>query len=143
MAAFGEFSGSMLVSDASVLINFLRIDRMDLIAAVSYEFMATDHVADEISDIYPEQQVRYQAALDRGAVAQVSLTDLDELELFAMLAASGRLGKGGVFRIQHSLQQILRLLQINLFERRDLFELLRGDPPQPGISPNQTALLFS
>ena len=94
MAAFGEFSGSILVSDASVLINFLRIDRMDLIAAVSYEFMVTDHIADEISEVYPEQQVRYQAALDRGAVAQVSLTDPGELELFAMLAASGRLGKG-------------------------------------------------
>ena len=94
MAAFGEFSGSILVSDASVLINFLRIDRMDLIAAVSYEFTATDHVADEISEVYPEQQVRYRAALDRGVVAQVSLTDPDELEFFAMLAASGRLGKG-------------------------------------------------
>lgn len=91
MATFGEFSGSILVSDSSVLINFLRIDRMDLIAAVSYEFMATDHVADEISEAYPEQRVRYQAALDRGAVAQVSLNDPYELELFAVLAASGRL----------------------------------------------------
>ena len=45
--------------------------------------------------------------------------------------------------IQPSLQQILRLLQINLFERRDLLELLRGDPPEPRISPNQTALVFS
>ena len=45
--------------------------------------------------------------------------------------------------IQSSLQQILRLLQINLFERRDLLELLRGDPPEPRISPNQTALIFS
>ena len=45
--------------------------------------------------------------------------------------------------IQPSLQQILRLLQINLFDRRDLLELLRGDPPEPRISPNQNALLFS
>ena len=45
--------------------------------------------------------------------------------------------------IQPSLQQILRLLQINLFDRRDLLELLRGDPPEPHISPNQTTLLFS
>ena len=45
--------------------------------------------------------------------------------------------------IRSSLQQILRLLQINLFERRDLLELLRGDPPEPRISPNQTALVFS
>ena len=118
MAAFGEFSGSILVSDASVLINFLRIDRIDLSAAVSYESMATDHVADEISEAYPEQRVRYQAALDRCALKFLN-------------------------NIQPSLQQILRLLQINLFERRYLLELLRGDPPQPGISPNQTVLLFS
>ena len=44
MAALGEFSESILVSDASVLINDRSIDRMDLIAAVSYEFMVTDYV---------------------------------------------------------------------------------------------------
>lgn len=44
---------------------------------------------------------------------------------------------------QPSLQPILRLLQINLFERRDLLEFLRGDPSEPPISPNQSALLFS
>ena len=27
------------------------------------------------------------------------------------------------------MQQILRLLQLNLFEKRDLLTLLRGDPP--------------
>ena len=31
----------------------------------------------------------------------------------------------------HSMQQILRLLQLNLFERRDLNTLLDGDPPTP------------
>ena len=46
-------------------------------------------------------------------------------------------------KIQPSLQQMLRLLQLNLFERRNLLELLRGDPPKPPVSPNQTALVFS
>ena len=46
-------------------------------------------------------------------------------------------------KISPSLQQILRLLQLNLFERRDLLELLRGDPPEPLVSPNQAALAFS
>ena len=45
--------------------------------------------------------------------------------------------------IQPSLQQILRLLQLNLFERRDLLELLKGDPPEPLVSPDQAALVFS
>ena len=44
--------------------------------------------------------------------------------------------------IRPSFQQILSLLQINLFDRRDLLELLRGVSPGPRISPNQTALLL-
>ena len=45
--------------------------------------------------------------------------------------------------IQPSLQQMLRLLQLNLFERRELLELLRGDPPEPPVSLHQAALVFS
>jgi len=44
--------------------------------------------------------------------------------------------------LKKSTQQILRLLQLNLFEKRDLMALLRGDPPrdnQPDI--NQMILL--
>ncbi|MDP1558207.1 MAG: IS4 family transposase, partial [Nitrosomonas sp.] len=32
-------------------------------------------------------------------------------------------------KINKTMQQILRLLQLNLFEKRDLAALLRGDPP--------------
>ncbi len=32
--------------------------------------------------------------------------------------------------LKKSMQQILRLLQLNLFEKRDMMALLRGDPPQ-------------
>ncbi len=35
-------------------------------------------------------------------------------------------------RLNKSMQQILRLLQLNLFEKRDLMALLRGDPPPTG-----------
>ena len=34
-------------------------------------------------------------------------------------------------QIDRSLQQMIRLLQLNLFERRELLPLLRGDPPEP------------
>ena len=46
-------------------------------------------------------------------------------------------------KISRSLQQILQLLQLNLFERRDLQTLLRGDPPEPKFSQFQTTLQFS
>jgi hypothetical protein len=42
-----------------------------------------------------------------------------------------------------AMQQILRLLQLNLFERRDLMALMRGDPPPPITSPLQTRLQFA
>lgn len=35
--------------------------------------------------------------------------------------------------ITKSMQQILRVLQMNLFEKRDLTALLRGDPPSNGL----------
>ena len=41
-----------------------------------------------------------------------------------------------------SLQQLLRILQLNLFEKRDLMALLRGDPPRDDrINPNQLVLM--
>ena len=41
-----------------------------------------------------------------------------------------------------SMQQILRLLQLNLFMRRDLIALLRDDPPEPiPITPQQQLAL--
>lgn len=42
-----------------------------------------------------------------------------------------------------SFQQILRLLQLNLFERRDLLALLRGDPPVPIKNTEQKELQFN
>ncbi|MEE8538969.1 MAG: IS4 family transposase, partial [Woeseiaceae bacterium] len=45
-------------------------------------------------------------------------------------------------KVSASMQQILRLLQLNLFMRRDLNALLRGDPPDPiPISPQQSLAL--
>jgi hypothetical protein len=35
------------------------------------------------------------------------------------------------------LQQMIRPLQLNLFERRDLQALFRGHPPEPNVSPLQ------
>ena len=47
-------SPSAIVADTSVLINFLRVDRMDLIARHSHRFLVTDHVAGEVTDFYGE-----------------------------------------------------------------------------------------
>jgi IS4 transposase len=44
--------------------------------------------------------------------------------------------------IERSLQQMVRLLQLNLFDRRDLLSLLRGNPPDPPPGPQQIRLRF-
>ena len=43
-------------------------------------------------------------------------------------------------QIDRSLQQMIRLLQLNLFERRDLLPLLRGNPPEQQSSLNHPQL---
>lgn len=54
--------------------------------------------------------------------------------LLAYIKFQSRLGK--------SMQQILRLLQLNLFEKRDMMALLRGDPPRISqLNINQMNLL--
>jgi predicted nucleic acid-binding protein len=85
---------AVVIADTSVLINFLRIDRMDLIGAHPASFIATDHVAAEIADTYPDQQARYAAALTAAHISEQRVDDPAELELFLRLAAHGRLGAG-------------------------------------------------
>jgi predicted nucleic acid-binding protein len=85
---------AIVVADTSVLINFLRIDRMDLIGAHPASFIATDHVAAEITGTYPDQQVRYAAAIEAGEITEERVDDPVELEIFLRLAAKGRLGAG-------------------------------------------------
>jgi putative transposase len=45
-------------------------------------------------------------------------------------------------KLKKSMQQILRLPHLNLFEKRDLITLLRGEPPHGRlVDINQMALL--
>lgn len=72
-----------VIADASVLINFLRIDRMDLIGAYPGSFIVTDKVADEIS--YPDQKNRYETALSLRYLVQQKIDDPIEVEEFLRL----------------------------------------------------------
>lgn len=84
----------IIVADTSVLINFLKIDRMDLIGRYPRRFLATDHVAAEIADSYPDQQRRYAAAVAAGLLDTCAVVDPAEIELFARLGPGDRLGAG-------------------------------------------------
>ena len=87
-------TSAIVVADTSVLINFLRIDRMDLIGRHPQRFLATDHVGAEITSSYPEQQERYQAAVASGLLDTCSVVDPEEVALFLKLGPGQQLGAG-------------------------------------------------
>ena len=87
-------TSAIVVADTSVLINFLRIDRMDLIGRHPKRFLATDHVGAEITSGYPEEQERYQAAVASGLLDTCSVVDPEEVALFLKLGPGQQLGAG-------------------------------------------------
>lgn len=83
-----------IVLDASVLINFLAVDRADaLLALQGHRFIITDHVRAEVTSRFPAQLARLNSVIDEGLLEVVSITDKAELETFARLTAQG-LGVG-------------------------------------------------
>jgi predicted nucleic acid-binding protein len=87
-------SGLVVVADTSVLINFLRIQRMDLIGRHACRFLATNHVEQEISEHYGEQHAAYAAALATGQIHTCAVIDPDEVQLYLKLSQGRRLGSG-------------------------------------------------
>jgi predicted nucleic acid-binding protein len=85
---------AIVVADTSVLINLLRIDRMDLIGRYPQRFLATDHVDAEITNHYPDQRARYHSAVASRLLDTCSVVDPAEVELFLRLRAAERLGAG-------------------------------------------------
>lgn len=82
------------VLDTSVLVNFLRIDRVDLLAShPSHEFIITEHVRAEITQHYPDQLARLETALHSGDLQEIRVTDQAELNAFGQLTSTG-LGTG-------------------------------------------------
>ena len=75
----------IVVADASALINFLKIDRIDLIARHSFTFFITDHVSDEVTRHYASQRTRLKAALEAGILREHSVEDAQDVALFGSL----------------------------------------------------------
>lgn len=83
-----------VVLDASVLINFLAVDRAPCLASIpGCRLVITDHVRAEITSRYPDQLARCDALIDSGGVEVVSITGVSELTEFATLTDKG-LGVG-------------------------------------------------
>jgi predicted nucleic acid-binding protein len=83
-----------IICDTSVIINFLKINRLDLLAEYSHTFWVTDHVHREITIDYPIQQQLFQSAFEKLAIQKTSVEDPEELNIFIELIKNGQLGSG-------------------------------------------------
>jgi predicted nucleic acid-binding protein len=117
-----QVSSAIVVTDTSVLVNFLRIDRTDLLGRHSRDYVVTDHVAAELTDHYPDQQTRYADAVAAGEVRELTVTAPDSVELFGRLSASGRIGAGECSAIALA---VTRHLVLAIDDRRAIKEALR------------------
>ena len=143
-----EFTGARTVKKCPIQLR--RIGYRDPETGKHYVFL-TNHfklVAKTIADIY---KARWQVELffkwikqnlkiksfigtSKNAVMTQIWIALCVYLLLAFLKFQSKLKK--------SMQQILRILQLNLFEKRDLMALLRGDPPRDQqVAINQMVLL--
>jgi predicted nucleic acid-binding protein len=85
---------TIVITDASVLINFLVLDRVGLLSRLtSVHFVVTEHVRAEITEHFPEQLQRLNVAFETGVIEEISVTDIVEVALFADLTSKG-LGVG-------------------------------------------------
>jgi predicted nucleic acid-binding protein len=85
---------TIVITDTSVLINFLVLDRAKLLARLpDHRFVVTDHVRAEVTAHYQEQLQRLEEAFAAGTLQEIQVTDLEEVRLFAQLTATG-LGVG-------------------------------------------------
>lgn len=64
-----------VATDTSLLLNFLRIDRMDILGALpGFQFRVLNHVVDEVTQ--EPHSARLQVALENGSIVEFELTDL-------------------------------------------------------------------
>lgn len=84
----------VVITDTSVLINFLVLDQTGLFARLpNHRFVVTDHVRAEVTHHFTEQLQRLEAAFAAGILEEIHVTDLQEVQLFAQFTATG-LGVG-------------------------------------------------
>lgn len=74
----------LIVADTSFLVNFLHLNRMDLLGDLGlYAFHVPNHVIAEVK--YDEQRTRLNAAIDGGILTELEITDQVEIALYADL----------------------------------------------------------
>lgn len=83
-------SETIVITDTSVLINFLVLDKVALLTSLPERtFVVTEHIRDEVTTHYGEQLDRLEQAFAASQLEEITVTDLEEVELFAKLTSVG------------------------------------------------------
>ena len=85
-------SPTPIVLDASVLLNFVKIGRIELLGQLDTSVVLLDQVLDEVRR--PKQREAVEDAVKAGILDLQSVRDPVEVALFANLRTDGRLGAG-------------------------------------------------
>lgn len=87
-----QTSRAPIAVDTSVLLNFLKAQRLDLLRACGARLVIPAEVRSEVRR--PDQVAALDAALSAGWIVEETMTATVEVALFAQLAARGTLGLG-------------------------------------------------
>lgn len=92
----GKDVPGILILDASVLINFLAVDRMDLMMSHPAHVLITEHVRVEVREEYPEQLARLERAITDKVVEVFDLTAIPEMATMIELRSRGGKKRMGI-----------------------------------------------
>jgi len=77
-----DINKEILITDTSVLINFLNIKRLDLLIKYPGKFLITEHVIEEITIDFPGQQALLNSAISDGLLLADPIQIRVEIQLF-------------------------------------------------------------
>lgn len=112
----------LVVADTSFLVNFLVLDRMDILRGLQgYAFRIPNHAIAEVE--YEDQKERLYAALAEGTVSEIEIIDLSEIALYAELRAFLGDGESACLAVAAARRWVIAADEKGRF-RRELFEPL-------------------
>ena len=115
----------LVVADSSFLINFLAIDRMDILSRLpKFRVHLVNHVRAEIR--YESQRSRLQAAMEAGGVIEIEITDPGEILLYDELRKFLGDGESASLAVAVSRRWVIAADEKGRF-RRELFSRLGED----------------
>ncbi|OLB96266.1 MAG: hypothetical protein AUH30_13165 [Candidatus Rokubacteria bacterium 13_1_40CM_68_15] len=112
----------LAVVDSSFLINFLAVDRMDILGRLrQFRFHVVNHVRAEVR--FDDQRGRLQAAMEGGAVTEIEITDPGEIRLYDELRRVLGDGESASLAVAVSRRWVIAADEKGRF-RRELFTRL-------------------